>query len=159
MGQVYLMTDKDETKDCPCTYPGCDNVCRVNKFYTPSKAKCPPHGGSAYVRVPVAKGEDAKIEFVEHEPTVVGQVTSEPKRENRNLEQMMCPNMKCGHPLEIAAVSDSLRHVTFTCRECSIAVEISYDWRHMQMTHVPEPLRPVVKEFNKKQVLAALTLA
>lgn len=43
MSRLDVQTTKSEYKDLPCTFPGCENQVRVNKFYTPAKARCNDH--------------------------------------------------------------------------------------------------------------------
>ena len=145
MGQVFLMTDKKETKDCACTYPGCENFCRVNTFYAPAKARCPDHGGKAMKRL---EGETPKFE--EQAVTVVASVKTPPLPDNRKLGKLFCPICK-DSPLEIIACTDA-GHIDFGCQTCQTIVSITFNFRPAQMRSVPERLHDLVRAFNIKQV-------
>lgn len=140
---VYLMTEKKNTKDCPCTYPGCLNICRVNTFYAPAKAKCPEHGGKA-VSGTVEGG------FSEIATPAVEQVEVE-VTPNHKVRQLMCPICDSDEPLEILAATED-GHIDFGCQGCWIIVSLSFNWKPLQVRSIPDRLKPVVKEFNVKQV-------
>jgi len=146
-GTVFLMTDKKLTKDCPCTYPGCNNICRVNTFYAPAKAKCPPHGGKGMVRRSTEGDEEFK--FDEFVPQEVETIEVE-LPDNRKLGQLYCPVCP-DEPLEILAV-DEHSHMDFGCQNCQIIVGITFNFRSAQLRSVPDRLKPLVKEFNYRQV-------
>ena len=141
--QVFLMTDKPKTKDCPCTYAGCINVCRVNMFYAPAKAKCPEHGGQAmtrqddgdFVELEVTKAETVEIEVLP----------------NHRLRHLMCPICEAEEPMEILACTEG-GHIDFGCQECYMIVGLSFNWKPLQLRSIPDLLKPLVKTFNIKQV-------
>lgn len=158
MGKLFLMTDKDKTKDCQCVHPTCDNVVRVNTFYAPAKARCPEHGGKAIVRDPIGDAPEGvaeasrKFEFKELEPKLLADTPS-PRYANRRLGDLHCP--LCDIPMTIQAITDNLRFIAFGCHnpECGMVVELAYDWMHAQMRTVPEGLEDLVAEFNRKAAL------
>lgn len=44
--EVHVLTDKDKTKECPCTT--CGRPCVVNVFAAPAKVRCKDHGGAEH---------------------------------------------------------------------------------------------------------------
>lgn len=145
-GEVFLMTDKSETKDVPCTYTGCTNICRVNKFYTPSKARCPEHKGKKgrTMTGSVAQG------FTEFTPTKVDEIEVE-VTPNTQLRHLCCPVCDTNEPLEILGITET-GHIDFGCQRCQTITSITFNFRSAQMRSVPERLQEVVKLFNIRQV-------
>lgn len=145
-GQVFLMTDKEKTKDCPCTYAGCFNVCRVNTFYAPSKAKCPPHGGKAMTRGPNPEEMDFQSVDVKVVETIEVEISP-----NYKVQSLMCPICDSDEPLEILACTEG-GHIDFGCQGCQTIVSIMFNFRSAQLRSIPKELAKVVKAFNIKQV-------
>ena len=141
-GVVFLMTDKERTKDCSCQHPGCFNICRVNMFYAPAKARCPEHGGRAMTR-------RASGEFIEFDTQPVETVEVE-LSDNRKLGLLHCPICE-DKPLEILAC-DEYGGIDFGCQGCQTIVSVVFNFKVMQMRSIPERLMPLVKEFNLRQV-------
>ena len=146
--EVFLMTSKSETKDCPCTHVGCFNICRVNRFYAPKKAKCPRHGGKAMVRkIGLAEG---KIDFQSIEPELIETVEVE-VTPNYKIRLLMCPICDTDESLEILACTDD-GYIDFGCQGCQTVVSVMLNFRSAQLRSIPKALRKVVKEFNITQV-------
>lgn len=143
-GTVYLMTDKTKTKDCPCTHVGCLNICRVNTFYAPAKAKCPTHGGKAMIRNE-SSGDFEELAVTAAE-TIEVEVTP-----NHKLRHLMCPICDTDEPLEILAVTET-GHIDFGCQECMTITSVSLNWKALQVRSIPPLLKDLVKKFNIKQV-------
>ena len=141
--QVYLMTDKEKTKDVPCTHAGCLNICRVNTFYSPAKAKCPPHGGKAMIRQDDGEFEELEVTKAE---TVEVEVLP-----NYRLRALMCPICETEEPMEILACTED-GHIDFGCQECYMIVGFHFNWKPLQMRSIPPRLKPLAKAFNVKQV-------
>lgn len=156
MAQIFLMTDKSKTKDVTCTHPACDNICRVNTFYAPSKARCPEHGGKAMSREPIemVEGTDReKFEFKEIEAKVIGTTPDAPKKKNKHLGSLCCPF--CGEPMSLLSISDDYKFISFGCMdiECNAAVEIQYNWRHAVVRNIPDGLEDLVAAFNREATI------
>ena len=141
--KVFIMTDKKITKDCICTYPTCDNICRVNKFYAPAKARCPEHGGEAFTK---ADNEFKKFDIIEAESIEI-----EPPTPNHKLRALMCPMCENDEPLEILACTET-GFIDFGCQGCETIVSVVVNFKSAQMRSVPERLVPLVRSFNIKQV-------
>lgn len=143
--EVFLMTDKEKTKDCQCTYAGCLNICRVNTFYAPSKARCPQHGGKAMIRT---SSEDMDFEEID---TPVAESIEVEVHPNHKIRALMCPICDTNEPLEILACTEN-GHIDFGCQGCHTMVAIRFNWRSAQLRSVPKALQQVVKKFNIRQV-------
>lgn len=150
--QIHVQTDKDNTKDCPCTFDGCPNFVRVNKFYAPAKAKCADHGGSAMNVIEdgtvtneskAAADTDSKREQILVE--AMNDDTDAPRLTSlRNVECMLCPDQR----LQIIAINER-NHVAFSCPQCGCTVELNLNFRAMQVRHVPSPMFPVILKFHE----------
>lgn len=148
-GQIFLQTDKDDTKDCPCTAPGCENFVRVNKFYAPAKAKCPDHGGDASAVVGEVTGE-MEMSNSKDIPTIIADPEDENAKPNARLGKMMCP--VCDDtPLQILAVTEG-GHIDLGCYECNLVVGLTFNFMHSQIRSVPKDLTDLVDAFNYKQI-------
>ncbi len=143
--EIFLMTDKEITKDCQCTYTGCFNICRVNKFYAPSKARCPKHGGQAFRR-----SEGSSMKFDELEVGVAETIEVE-VNPNHKLRSLMCPTCDEDEPLEILACTEG-GFIDFGCQGCQTTVSVRLNFRSAQLRSIPKALRKVIKEFNIAQV-------
>lgn len=137
---IEIQTDKDETKDCPCTFPGCEVVCRVTKFYAPAKARCSEHEGKATSGIREAT--------LKPEPTDFAGDVQEYKP-NKSLADLRCPFDD--HPLKVLAIHDEIGCIDFGCPECQANIEIRVRWAMMTLRSVPEDLRPLVQELNERQ--------
>lgn len=136
---VEVQTDKDETKDCPCTYPDCEVVCRVNKFYAPAKARCQEHDGKPTSAIREAVTGEVKKEAPKVAP-------------NYKLRDLRCPF--CEGPLEVLAIHDTTGTVTFGCPddECMTVVEIRTNWRPLQVRNIPHGLEDLADALNERQL-------
>lgn len=143
-GTVFLMTNKTATKDCPCVHPECVNICRVNTFYSPAKAKCPKHGGKAMI-----KNEESG-DFEELEVTAAETIEIEISP-NHKLRHLMCPICEADEPMEILACTEG-GHIDFGCQECYMIIGFTFNWNALQIRSIPEPLKELVKKFNVDQV-------
>lgn len=161
MAKIFLMTDKEKTKDVACTHPACDNIVRVNTFYAPSKARCPDHGGKALSREPVEmktkngkETDQEKFSFKRVEPKLVEDTPDQPKKKNKSLGRLCCP--LCDEPMNIISVDDSERFITFGCMDvaCNTSVEIQYNFRHAVVRRVPSQLQVLVESFNLQATMA-----
>ncbi len=144
-GEVFLMTDKKKTKDCKCTYTGCFNICRVNTFYAPARAKCPKHGGQAFIR----KSTEG-MDFEELTPELVDTVEIE-INPNYKIRSLMCPICDTDEPLEILACTE-WGFIDFGCQGCQTIVSIAFNFKSAQKRSIPKNLIEVVKKFNVQQV-------
>lgn len=150
MSTIYLQTDKDKTKDCPCTVPGCDNFVRVNTFYAPAKAKCGIHGGKNMGTVdgdvPIIASKTGVSEREVMESVLKTMNEDESVERNNNLHNMACP--LCETRMRVLAVSEK-GHMCFGCPTCRATVELNIDFSGLQVRHVPEPLLPAIAQYHK----------
>lgn len=145
--KVYLQTDKKKTKDCQCTYPGCINICRVNQFYAPAKARCGEHKGSKGTFVK----NDQTGELEEFEVQVLEETVAVDVRPNDKLRHLLCPICESDEPLEILACTET-GHIDLGCQNCQTITAITFNFRSAQIRSVPDRLIPIVEKFNIKQV-------
>lgn len=138
--KIEVQTDKAETKDCPCTFPGCSVICRVTKFYSAKKARCRAHQGQATSKIREA--------VVDPEPTDFGGDVQE-WEPNRSLAGLRCPFDD--HPLKVLAIHDEIGCIDFGCPECSANIEIRVRWSMMTPRSIPEALRPLAEALNETQ--------
>lgn len=137
---VHVMTDKELTKQLPCTYPGCPDEVIVNKFFTPAKARCPLHAGKATQAVRQLVIDPSKQPGYEAAPVVP----------NKSLMALCCPI--CEQPMELMKIDEEMGWPTFRCPSpCMTAVVIEHEWGAMVARSIPEPLREIVEAFNASQ--------
>lgn len=130
-----VQTDKDKTKDCPCTYPGCDVICVVNTFYAPAKARCKEHENASNHRVASTR----LVEAAKDAP---------PAPPNGALANMRCP--LCQNLLIIEQLEDPLTFIAFRCSDshCLCAVKIKPHWGHMFMPKIATKFREIADAIN-----------
>lgn len=142
---IEIQTDKDQTKDCPCTYPGCEVVCRVTKFYSAKKARCDEHTGKATSKIREAVVEQKTGGFVED---------AQEYDPNRALADLRCPFDD--HPLKVLAIHDTIGCIDFGCPECSANIEIRVNWSMMTPRSIPDALKPLAEALNETQDESAI---
>lgn len=137
---VHIMTDKAETKTLPCTYPGCPDSVVVNKFFTPSKARCPVHAGKATQTMRQLVIDPSKAPGAESVPVVP----------NHSLMGLCCPI--CDKPMELIKIDEDLGWPTFRCASpCMTAVVIQHKWAPLLLPSIPVALKTAVEDFNRVQ--------
>lgn len=138
MGEVFRMTDKEPTKQLPCTFAGCENEVIVTKFYSPAKARCPEHAGKASVSTRAAVAS--------------GAVKSEDVEPVRSLADLRCP--MCDRSMRVAKVEQvgkDRAFMTFNCSGeggCGTTVVIKPKWAGLTVEEVPEPWQAIVGHIN-----------
>lgn len=133
-----LQTDKKDTKECQCTFPGCDTICIVNMFYAPYKARCAEHKGKTNRSVLAATvTQSAAVEERDVAP-------------NGALAKLLCP--LCHSQMTIDQATSRGSFIHFVCSRpgaCGTTVEIKLNWAWAVVNSVPEVWKPFVEHFNQ----------
>lgn len=141
---VYRLTDKADSKQLPCTFPGCEHEVIVNKFYTPAKARCPEHAGKVIPSVRIAVAGEQPMESAAARPSVA-------------LGELLCP--LCNQPMTVISVDEDMGWPTLRCPSpCGTVVEIKPRWGPLRgryglvLAGVREPMRQLLEAFNVEQM-------
>lgn len=133
-----LQTDKKDTKECQCTFPGCETICIVNLFYAPYKARCSEHKGKTDKSILATKIATSAI------------VEEKDIKPNGTLAHMLCPI--CHSRMTIDQLTSKGSFITFVCAKagkCGTVVQIQLDWAWAVVNAIPEQWKPFVDEYNR----------
>lgn len=119
---------------------------RVTKFYAPSKARCPGHGGADAYEELEWSGDSS----MSHVPKDLPEVKDEDAYVNLN-----CPF--CGGALSPMAVHERFGHLVLECSGCQIVTEIRADWRVLQVRRIPAAWEEIVEKLAGTQTRVDLT--
>lgn len=134
-----LQTDKKETKECPCTYPGCDVTCIVNLFYAPYKARCSAHKGKTSQAMRAAAATTQITTAVEEKDIVP----------NGALAMLLCP--LCHSALTLEQITNQAGFMTFVCSKpgrCGTVVTVKLNFAWAVVKAIPDAWKPFAEAFN-----------
>lgn len=132
MSEKHIMTNKYPRKEVKCAYPGCEDICVVTIFATPSRCRCPAH---------------KKAKMPSSASVTVAAGVSRPDA----LQNLNCPG--CGAPMRLLSVHAQYGELAFGCRQCNMLVEITADWAHMHAGRFPDEIKEICNTIKEKQSL------
>lgn len=135
------MTDKEETKLLPCSYPGCGVPLIVNKFESAARARCPDH-----------KGQRGSVREFKAATDVIVEAEVPP---NDALHGLSCP-FHPDKPMRITELihnKKGFKRLSFDCREpdCLTYVQITPRWGPVAFPTVSKEFRELADAFNLKR--------